>query len=301
MRNRFSRVVFALLLVLAGALMSALCLDETHVTSLLFYHDDNVFHTVSSGPIVAGKTIVGEFQAQYANLAMVKLRISTFHRLNTTHIRFALREKGEDSWLISNTYTVDRFPDGLLYPFGFPVIFDSKGKTYEFVIESPDGTPDNTIGIKTGYHDMATQYVFQKSALLSDRKLLREFVAEKAKSMISDWYILLYMSIFMLPAVVFYIKRYGEVFAVYALFVYTYIPLSLHSNTILFMATLAAFFSFYLRTASSHLYLAALLWLVQIPLSVAFGNMLAADRAATLVFFLFLIGGIISLAELKRK
>src|SRR3989344_3438303 len=168
MKNNWIKSGIILILFAGGLILSLLCLSETNITSMLDYHDKNVYAAHVTGPLVANQIIHGEFRATSDNLGMVKLRVRTYNRINTTHIRFQLREKGTTKWLVSNQYTVDRFPDGLLYPFGFPVITHSKGKTYEFTLESLDGTTDNTIGIEDGYHDVATQYVFHKSEIFSN-------------------------------------------------------------------------------------------------------------------------------------
>jgi hypothetical protein len=288
------KIIVFFILVVLGLTLSLICLEETNATSLLKFHDRGVYSSNISGPLIAGKTVRGEFTAAYDNLGMVKLRIGTFNRINTTHITFEIREKGSATTLATNTYATDRFSDGLLYPFGFPIIADSKGKTYEFTISGLDGSRDNSIGIVSGYHDVATQYVFGKTEILSH-------LSEKIRSIVTDPYMILYISIFLVPAFVYLFKRYGQMLGIYTLLVYTYIPVSMHSNTILVVAASVAGIALFTHTTASRIYVGALMWLVQIPLMLAFGNVLAADRAATLIFFFICIGGIISLAELKKK
>ena len=288
-------------IILAGLTFSFLCFSETNITSLLAYQDRGVYTSYVSGPLGSGKSIRGEFRAVYDNLGMVKLRIRTFNRINTTHIRFQIWEKGKSTVLATNEYALDRFEDSLLYPFGFPVIADSKGKSYEFTLESVDGTSDNAVGIVSGYHDVATQYVFQKSEILVSREKILSFFSEKAKSILFDPYMIFYIIMFLVPAFVYLIPRGGEILAVYALLTYTYLPLSIHSNTILVIAAFVFGIALFTRAAASRIYLAACIWLVQIPVMIAIGNMLAADKAATLIFFFILIGGIISLTEFKKK
>lgn len=282
------KITIFLLLVFLGITFSFLCFSETNSTSILVYHERNVYASHISGPIVAGQKVHGEFQAAYDNLGMVKLRIHTYNRINTTHIMFVLREKGKPTPSATNTYATDRFPDRLLYPFGFPVITDSKGKTYEFTVESLDGTPDNAIGIDSGYHDVATQYVLGRSEI-------RSHVSEKIKSILLDPYSVLYITMFLVPAVVFFLKRYEQAAIVYMMVIYSYLPVSMHSNTILVVAASILGIALFMRTPASRIYAAALLWLLQIPVMVASGAALFADRDATLVFFLMLIGGIISI------
>jgi hypothetical protein len=299
-KKEMKKILITIGLVIGGFILSFVCLEEANITSLLTYHGQDVYVSSVAGPIMQGNSMRGEFRAIYDNLGMVKLRMRTFNRMNTTHIRFLLREKGSNEDWVTNTYATDRFVDGLFYPFGFPVIADSKGKTYEFKLESLDGTSDDAIGVFSGYHNVATQYVFQKSILLGDRQLLKEFLFAKVKSILTDPYMILYFSIFLVPAYIYIVKRHKEMLMMYALLVYVFVPLSIHSNTILVIAALMLGVGSIMHVAASRMYVIALVWIIAIPILLACGNVLAADRAATLVFFLILIGVIMSLRELKK-
>lgn len=301
MKKLWMRLGISLIITVAGIILAFVCLQEVNVTSLLTYHDRGVYSFNINGPLVRGIVVRGEFRAAYDDLGMVKLRIRTYNRINTTHLRFEIREKGKGAVWATNEYATDRFEDGLLYPFGFPLIADSKGRTYEFSLESLDGTPDNAIGIVSGYHDVASQYVFTKSQILSGSGQILSFIRERALRTLTDPYTVLFFSMFLVPAVIYSIERYRNIMMVYALLIYTYIPLSMHANTILVLAASVAGIALLTRTVASRIYVVALLWLLQIPVAIAFGNVLATNRAATLVFFLVLIGGIISVSELEKK
>lgn len=301
MKKVWVRSSIFIILCVCGLILSQVCLDETNITSLLSYHDRSVYTLHSPKPLVPAQGIYGEFQAVNDNLGMVKLRIRTFNRINTTHIRFQIREKGNSTILATNEYATDRFEDGLLYPFGFPVITDSKGKWYVFALDSLDGTFDNAIGVVSGYHDTATQYVFGKTKIFSAPDVSLAFLSQKIKSLVFDPYMILYMSIFLLPSFVFLFPRYHKILAIYGLLIYTYIPLLMHSNAILVVSASVFAIALFTRATASRIYGAAIMWLVQIPFMLAFGNILAANRASTLIFFFICIGGIISLMELKKQ
>lgn len=277
-------------LILAGLMLSILFYREAYITSILQYHDRDVFSSYTSEPIVDGTTIRGEFVAKSDNLATVKLRLNTFNRINTSHISFRLRQKGDTEWPVINTYATDRITDGLLYPFGFPPIPGSKEKTFEFEVSGIDGSSDNAIGIDRGHHAFASQYVPVKNAL---------FVKEKLESMVSDPYLWLYEVMFMIPALGLITKRRALLLA-YLLIVYIYLPVDMHSNTVLYVAAAGAYLGHLSRASAKLAYLVGILCLIEIPFVLAFGNTLAADRSATLVFFSLLTAGIMSIRELKE-
>lgn len=288
-----------ILLMVAGLMLSILFYREAYITSILHYHDRDVFSSYTSEPVVEGTTIQGEFVATGDNLSTVKLRINTLNRMNTTHITFRLRQKGSSSWQVANTYATDRMADGLLYPFGFPPIQDSKGKIYEFELTSDDGEEDNAIGVASGYHAVASLYVFTKDALIADRGKAIVFIKEKLGSMVSDPYLWLYEMMFLVPFLGFIIKRRALLLA-YLLLVYIYLPVDMHSNIILYVAAAGAYLGHLSRASARIAYLVGILCLIEIPFALAFGNTLAANRSATLVFFSLLTAGIMSIRELKQ-
>ncbi len=279
-----------ILLIGAGLMLSMLFYREAYITSILHYHDREVFTTYMSGPIVEGTTIRGEFVAKSDNLATVKLRLNTFNRINTSHISFRLRKRGDTEWPVINTYATDRITDGLLYPFGFPPIADSKGKTFEFEVSGIDGSSDNAIGIDRGYHAFASQYMPEKNALS---------IKEKFESMVSDPYVWLYEAMFLVPFLGLIIKRRVLLLA-YLILVYIYLPVDMHTNTVLYVATAGGYLAYLSRAKARRAYLMGILCLVGIPFALAFGNTLAADRSATLVFFSLLTAVSMSIRELKQ-
>jgi hypothetical protein len=277
------KILFSLIIFIAFCLMGLVVgvvgYQDVNPTSLLIYHD-NV--PVSSGLILPGRSVHSEFVATENNLAILRIRLRTYNRMNTTHFVFRLREKGMMNWSVTNTYVLDRVPDGLLYPFGFSPITDSKGKTYEFELLSSDSTPDNAIGVSGGYHGIAAQYV----------QPLSQFYPEKIISTIRDPYSDLYFGMFMIPALIFLFKRFRLLLFGCLLVLYTYLPVSVHSNIVLFIAVTELFVG--------NAFLIGILLLLQIPVTIAFGNILAANRLATLVFFSLLSGVIMAIKELKK-
>lgn len=289
----------AILLALAGLIASVFFYEEAHITSIISYHDKNIFTSFAPGAIVAGEKIQGAFVATNDNLGTVKLRIRTFNRMNTTHVAFQLRSEGSAVWQVTNDYATDRFVDGLLYPFGFPPIAHSKGNTYEFELTSVDGEKDNAIGLSSGYHAVASQYVSNKKVLLADKARAMEFIKEKLKSMVSDPFLWLYEGMFLIPALALIVKR-RVILVVYLVFAYVYLPVDMHSNIILYIAATGLLIAYLAKASSWAMFVAGMVCLLQIPLMIAVGNTLAANRLATLVFFSLILGVMMAWRELKH-
>lgn len=274
------------LLLIAGLFLSTLFYREAFITTVLHYHDGGVFTSYTKEPLTAGEYIRGQFVAAGDNLATVKLRVNTFNRINTTHVRFQLKEQGDDAWLVINEYTTDRFADGLLCPFGFPPIADSKGKTYEFELSGLDGYVDNAIGIQQGYHDVASMFVpTARNA---------QFFKEKFLSMLIDPFMWLYAGLFIVPALGLLMGQRAILLA-YLLAVYIFLPVDMHSNIVLYIAAAGWYLGRLSRTRARTAYIVGILCLLLIPLALLLGNTLAAQRAATLIFFSLLTAVIMSI------
>jgi hypothetical protein len=296
MKNFIIRCFIFIMLIVLGLGLALTGQQDSNLGSILMYQEDGSFFPE---PIIPGKSQKGIFTATENNLAIVRLRIQTYNRINNSHIIFRLREVGQKDWSVTNTYALDRFSDGLLYPFGFAPIDDSSGKVFEFELLSVDGSMDNAIGIYSGYHNMALQYVQPMS----------HFAIKKFRSVVSDPYSLLYLSIFFQPAFIFVLKfllakqmflRVAFILAGYIGMVYVYVPVAFHSNIALFIAAATLYTYLLSGIQVPTIFRVGIAGLIQIPLLVGFGNMLAANRMATLVFFSLLTGVIMAIRESKK-
>lgn len=82
--------------------------------------------------------ISSEFRASYENLGIVSIHqsIITDHLEETDRLLFHIKEKGQNSWHYENVYKEGFFNRQGHFPFGFPIIRNSKGKTYQFEVIS---------------------------------------------------------------------------------------------------------------------------------------------------------------------
>lgn len=86
--------------------------------------------------LLAKTTVSLEFEASENNLGTVELLINNYGKINGDVLSFRLKEKGSESWYYSNVYGTEKMDAGRYFPFGFPVIGNSKNKTYLIEIES---------------------------------------------------------------------------------------------------------------------------------------------------------------------
>ncbi|MFH1832997.1 MAG: hypothetical protein ABH816_02410 [Candidatus Levyibacteriota bacterium] len=142
------------------------------------------------GELLSGSKASGEFQAKENNLGIIEIRFNTYGRINTDSIIFRLKEKESDIWYYEQVYNAKEFGGYPLFPFGFPIINNSKGKEYSFELESLNGKPGNAIGISQDEPVFISEYKFSKKELLADKKALFFFLFKKSGELTQDFYIL---------------------------------------------------------------------------------------------------------------
>lgn len=137
-------------------------------------------------PLLRGQIVTGEFTPSGPNLGTVAVRFKTFNRINNDWLTFRIIEKGQTYWYYEARYKTDQFQPNQLFPFGFPPISDSDGKTYIFEIESTGGTVLDSIAINPTYPVFVAIYALGKQTLLSRPNVLAKFLIIKAGIMIRD-------------------------------------------------------------------------------------------------------------------
>lgn len=147
-------------------------LQKTYSLSTLLTH--------KSGELMKGDIVTGKFRAVENNLGIIAIRFQTFDRINSDIFIFRIKEQGSSGWYYENEYESSKFGGYPLFPFGFPIIADSKGKDYYFELESLAGKPTEAVAIKTEEPVIVTTHKFTVNQLLSDKKVLFLFASQKA-------------------------------------------------------------------------------------------------------------------------
>jgi len=306
--NKITQIKIFLLLCFS-VVLAVFLYNETYITSLISYHGADSYISYTDNPLTHGVIIRGNITAGYNNLGIISFHINTFNRLNNNTLVFRLKEQGNIDWFVVNSYVTDRFVSGESYPFGFPPITDSKGKTYEFELYSENGRPDNSIGILPGYGGPASHYVFTRSELISDNQLGIQFIFEKIRNLFSDIHFLIFLTIFIIPGWYLFVSKdtkknshlqtVGVFVGLYSGLVYIFIPATIRSETIFIIAVAIAGMCVRARIPAASLFLGSLFYLLLIPLTIFVGNFRAANNAAVIVFFTLVSAVILSALKVR--
>lgn len=143
--------------------------------------DSNNFKDLENKKLLKGERITGEFKAKNNNLGIILALFNTYNKINDDYLQFKIKEVGSSDWYYSNKYKVDQFQNNQYFPFGFPEINDSKGKTYQIEIESLSGVDGNSVQAVIN-KPFLSEYSFPKVYLLEHKKEIPLFILSKIGS-----------------------------------------------------------------------------------------------------------------------
>ncbi|OGY36583.1 MAG: hypothetical protein A3E36_03260 [Candidatus Andersenbacteria bacterium RIFCSPHIGHO2_12_FULL_45_11b] len=125
-------------------------------------------HSLNSGELTGTSSIGQTIVAQRNDLAGIGVMIATYSGRDNTHpvvlhLRDSVRS-GNDIRTVS--VPASKFGDNQFYNFSFPPIANSKGKTYFFLVDSPESVKGNAIAIDLNNKDtylQGTAYIIRAS------------------------------------------------------------------------------------------------------------------------------------------
>lgn len=131
------------------------------LNTLEISHHSQDFITKPTSQLFQGQKIIGRFTAKDNNLGQLAVRFTSNYKQPSDHIIFRLKPENDDQWYYQAEYNTDQFQDNQLFPFGFPLIEQSKGQSYIFEIESLSGsTESGQIGISQENPPFTSRYTF---------------------------------------------------------------------------------------------------------------------------------------------
>jgi len=130
--------------------------------------------------LLAGQKIRGQFVANYNHLEIVSIGVFDFYRANTDQVIFRLKEVGKTKWDVENVHDTSVMRSSMFWPFGFVPISHSRGKQYEFEIQSTKGEIGNAIALLPTEPSFFTKYRFSGSFLINQPGEILPFLFAKA-------------------------------------------------------------------------------------------------------------------------
>ena len=123
-----------LLLISFAVIFSYILTSDLSFTTLSNFYGKSIL-TNFKNPLKKGDVVKGEFRAKENNLGIIAIAFDPRYK-TWDDIIFRIKEKGQNRWYFSNKYWAGQFLDFQYFPFGFPIIKQSKNRTYQFEIQS---------------------------------------------------------------------------------------------------------------------------------------------------------------------
>lgn len=182
----------------------------TKKTPLLTLHHNysrGILAISREGDLLAGDKVVGEFKSEDNFLGIVEIRFLIHKKVSSDSYIFRIKEKSAKEWYYTNTYNAKEFGGYPLFPFGFPIIANSKEKIYYFELESLSGKLKNAVGISTLEPVVTVRNVFSKTYLSNHKKELAIFSFKKIKEISQETNMPYYfIAIYILLVPLFFVK-----------------------------------------------------------------------------------------------
>ena len=289
------------------------------VLVLSYNYSPSNFTEITHERLLKGQKLSGEFVARDNNLGIVALRFKSFQRIpyaQEDSLLFKFKEKGQKDWYYQNTYRSGFTFDMPFLPFGFPVIHDSKEKTYVFELESLKGNKINGVALSSRQPFLTSKYQENKQVLLKSPKAFIDFGIKKFVNSFQTIDISFSSLVFMFP-LFFYIlwnlfikKSFKNAISGLSSYLFIYFIILVILTDILFLQILndllflviamlwLVIFKKY-RLDSKYTFVVGLFILLFSPIFLQFNNNGVAQKAAAWAFIFFVTGLIQALSKIK--
>ena len=154
-------------------------------------------------PLYKGDKVYGSFTSIDPNLGIVLVRFWNFENISKDVLIFRIKEKGSNTWYYEGRYKVDQFQPNEYFTFGFPIVRGSKGKQYEFELESTAGKKGDAIAISRQKPYFATRYKFFISENKRNPIATGKFIVEKIIDLLTDEKSVLLSLIYLFPFIAY--------------------------------------------------------------------------------------------------
>ncbi len=191
-----------LIFLFLGLLLSFYYLFNSDINPLVFSQN----HSVDLIKNLNTK-IIGRITSTDNYLGIISIRFNQ-KQIQKIGSEFRIKELKSLDWYHVATIEASQFSALPLYPFGFPVIENSRGKTYEFEIELLDKTGNRKLELSREKPVLISQYKYPKEVLLNHPNLLVSFIYKKISYYITSKKLWKIFTVYSLPALFYFIYSF---------------------------------------------------------------------------------------------
>lgn len=178
--------VFLILFTIVSAfvLINPFGTHSFNPSTIISKHNWHEFATKRDKKILAQQKIQGEFTATNNRLGIVEIKFNVYYETIPDTLIFRIKEKGDTDWFYQSKHNNIAHTQAF-FPFGFPVISDSKNKTYVFELESAFGNDEKFLSLSSQSPFFLTKYSFPLNYLKQNKTEISSFALAKGVSIIT--------------------------------------------------------------------------------------------------------------------
>lgn len=188
-------------------LLYIIVLDESFLV-VSYSHSKEDFDSLKYTKLLKKDSVSGTFTARANNMGILGLRIRSYARVpyrEEDKLVFRIKEKGSPEWYYENIYRSGLMYEFSLFPFGFPIIENSKGKTYQFELESLEGNTENAVSILNREPIFVSKYQETRAYFNEHPTRLPFFVLKKVGNYTNSIDVQFSSFVYMLPLIFYMI------------------------------------------------------------------------------------------------
>ncbi len=174
--------------------------------------ETNEFKHQINQELFKGDKLTTKFKAKYNHLGTIYIFFNIHNQNNDDYLQFKIKETDSDQWYYSYKYKVDQFQNNKYFPFGFPIINNSKNKEYQIEIESLSETKSNSVKIITEKFPFLSKYTFTKTYLLQNKWEIPTFIFNKIYSYFKHIQLREYLYVFGISIFLMYLIKYLNIY-----------------------------------------------------------------------------------------
>lgn len=179
---KFKKILLILVFFISWLLLTGLyLLQSDNITGIVDTKLSLKIVNKPQGEFLEGQIIKIEFTSNENYLGQFSLRFYNYDRINSDEVIFRIKEKGSTDWYYENVYKTNQFQPNKLFPFGFPILIDSKNKKYIVEVESIKGKEEDAITLSSYTPESSLMYQYPKKEIFKNVDLFIEFIKNKIK------------------------------------------------------------------------------------------------------------------------
>lgn len=304
-------IIFLVMLMFFAAFFTSLSTDNS-ISTISYKHNNDYLLEPARGKINGGDKIVGEFRARENYLGTIALPLQSFKWRAPDEEKiftFKIKEKKANNWININKYKTNIFARGIVFPFGFAIIKNSKGKIYYFEITAEKGEHLSPLYLGSDESYLVSKYQFPKKEIINSPGNILTFLTKKInysfnyKEFIPIFVI--YVSIFtlFLLSVIFSVMMKKIVLSIFLFPIFIYLLFLPIKNDIVFISIVIFWIVLILKEKLSSIYsfIYAIFFLSLTLLLLVFDRNFAAEKSAEFAYMFIFIAVVYEIFSLIKS